>query len=80
MTAPRSGPLIRAHSIGGPACRTGRGVMPGTTSMAGPHVDQHRLGGEEALERPAVGGVDVVPPERLELRAEPRRRRHVHAR
>ncbi len=32
---PRIGPLIRSHSIGGPACRTVSRVMPGTTSIAG---------------------------------------------
>src|SRR5215470_2997986 len=35
MTAPRTGPLIRAHAIGGPAWSSVVGVIPGTTSMAG---------------------------------------------
>ena len=31
MTAPRMGPHMRAHSIGGPACRMVRAPSPGTT-------------------------------------------------
>ena len=64
MTAPRTGPLIRAHAIGGPAWSSVVGVMPGTTSMRRAHVDQDGLGGREPPQRLAVGGVDLVPPER----------------
>ena len=34
MTAPRSGPEARAHSIGGPAWRRSPARKPGTTSSA----------------------------------------------
>jgi hypothetical protein len=35
MIAPRNGPDIRAHSIGGPACKNRLSFMPGITSRAG---------------------------------------------
>ena len=35
MIAPRTGPHIRSHSIGGPACRMVRAPSPGTTTRAG---------------------------------------------
>src|SRR5262249_30408717 len=34
ITAPRSGPDMRGHSIGGPACSSKFGFIPGMTSRA----------------------------------------------
>src|SRR5919197_304833 len=33
------GPLIRSHAIGGPACNTVSGVMPGTTVSGAPRSE-----------------------------------------
>ena len=64
MTAPRTGPLMRAHGERGPGVEQGRRRHPRHDVDGGPHVDQDGLGGAEPAQRLPVGGVDLVPPER----------------
>ena len=58
MMAPRIGPHMRSHAIGGPACRIMRSPMPGSTSRATPMPSSTRLRRQVALGRLGVGGFD----------------------
>ena len=57
MMAPSTGPHIRSHSIGGPAWRIV--PVPEPERHAGRlDVDEHRLGGEEAIDGRGIGRRD----------------------